>query len=83
MDDSSKIPAAPSPFSSQITIHPDTNGESANFISGNKGLIIAMAIVLVVAIIGVGALMNMNSSKQYQGMIEKVRHESQQLQNSK
>ena len=83
MDDSSKIPAAPSPFPSQITIHPDTNSESANFISGNKGLIIAMAIVLVVAIIGVGALMNMNSSKQYQGMIEKVRQESQQLQNSK
>lgn len=66
----------------QITIHPDTGNQRVSFLSGNKGLFIAIAIVLIIAVVGMTTLMGMGSSKQYQGLIEKVRQETQTLQNS-
>ena len=55
----------------------------ASLISGNKGLIISVAAVLIAAIIGFIALSSSNSGAQYQGMIEKVEKQTQELQNSK
>lgn len=71
--------ATPSAPPSQITIHPDSNNQGISFISANKGLLIAVAVVLVVVIVGASAMIGMNSSKQYQGLIERVKQETQTL----
>ncbi|OGJ42612.1 hypothetical protein A3B60_00825 [Candidatus Peregrinibacteria bacterium RIFCSPLOWO2_01_FULL_39_12] len=63
-----------------ITIHPDnTPVDKPSFLSANKGLIIAVAVVILVVGIGVSAIFGFSSSSQYQGMIKKVKEETEVL----
>mgnify|MGYP001615355241 FL=1 len=65
---------------SNITIHPDSVSENKpSFLSANKGLLIAIAVVIVVIGIGVSAIFGFSSSNQYQGMIKKVKEETEVL----
>lgn len=65
---------------SNITIHPDNIApEKPSFLSANKGLIIAMAVVILVVGIGLSAIFGFSSSSQYQGMIKKVKEETEVL----
>lgn len=65
---------------SNITIHPDnTAPEKPSFLSANKGLIMAAAAVILVVGIGLSAIFGFSSSNQYQGMIKKVKEETEVL----
>lgn len=65
---------------SNITIHPDnTVAENPSFLSANKGLIMAAAAVILVVVIGLSAIFGFSSSNQYQGMIKKVKEETEVL----
>lgn len=50
-----------------------------SFINGNKGVIVAVVIGVVVAIIGLKALLGLGSADQYKGMLERLDKHSQQL----
>ncbi|OGJ42696.1 hypothetical protein A3I58_00290 [Candidatus Peregrinibacteria bacterium RIFCSPLOWO2_02_FULL_39_10] len=65
---------------SNITIHPDNaSADKPSFLSANKGLILAVAVVILVVGIGVSAIFGFSSSSQYQGMIKKVKEETEVL----
>ena len=65
-----------------ITLHPDTQTPSNSIFNGNKGLILAIAIALIVTIIGFSAFMALNSGDQYQGLIKKVENQTEKLKKS-
>lgn len=49
---------------------------------GSKGIIIAVLIALIAAFVGLKTFLKSEDSSQYQGMLEKVRIETQNLKNS-
>lgn len=51
-----------------------------SIINGNKGIMIAVAVVMVVGFIAVTAFFSLDSTDQYQGLIQKVQEETQNLQ---
>lgn len=62
-----------------ITLHPDSN-QVPNPINGNKGLIIAIVVVLALVAIGVFTFLTSSSTSKFQGLIQKVKVETQNLQ---
>ena len=50
-----------------------------SLINGNKGLIIAIAVVLIAAAVAFFALTNFGETEMYKGMIEKVEQQAQEL----
>lgn len=69
--------AAPSP-----TEAPDSEKKLNiySILNGNKGIMIAVAVVVVVGFIAVTAFFSLDSSDQYQGLIQKVQEETKNLQ---
>jgi cell division protein FtsL len=69
------------PASTQPPEKPTTSPPSkfSSLISGNKGLIIAIIVVVLAAIIGFIALTNFGTTKEYQGLIEKVEQQTEDL----
>lgn len=63
---------------SAISIHPE-NTTGSSFISTNKGLVLAVSIGLALVVVGIMALLNMNSSQQYQGLIQNVQNQTKML----
>jgi len=59
---------------------PDQASAVLKTIRNNKGIIIAAITVLVAAIVGITAMMGSSSSEQYQGMIQKIEQQTQDLQ---
>ena len=55
---------------------------SKSIFSGNKGLIIAIAVVLLAVVIGFSVFVGFDAGEQYKGMINKVKTETATLQNS-
>lgn len=55
---------------------------SKSIFSGNKGLIIAIAVVLSAVVIGFSVFVGSSASEQYKGMINKVKTEAETLENS-
>lgn len=66
---------------SGLNIHPDNSYAMVSILSGNKGVAIAVAVVVIIAIIGISALISFNSTSQYEGMLKKVELQTEQLRN--
>lgn len=79
---------APTPeFPPTITTDPTPDTTSApeghmsamSIINGNKGLIIAVVLVLVAAVIGVSAFIGFSATDQYEGLIKRVEDQTANL----
>jgi len=91
MDDTTNMPEPPPEISetsqnpeleSKTHIGDDTSKtkQGIAMIKGNKGLFIAIIVVIIIAIVGVSALIGLNSSSQYQGLIQKLEQETAKIQ---
>lgn len=63
----------------EFNLHPDSNQSNQSVFNGNKGLLIAIVLGVVAAVVGVSAFLNSGSGNQYEGLIRKVESETQQL----
>lgn len=50
--------------------------KTLSFLLNNKGLLLAIIVVIIVAIIGISSLFDFGSTSQYQGLIQKVEQET-------
>ena len=64
---------------SDITLHPDAD-QTTSLLNGNRGLIIAIIVVVIALVVGFFAFFNSTSTGKLQGLIEKVQIETQNLQ---
>lgn len=71
----------PEPLPPHDLLAPPVEPSKSIFI-GNKGLIIAIAVVLLAVVIGFSVFVGFDASDQYKGMINKVKIEAETLQNS-
>ena len=82
--DTTPVPVvADIPASTEI-FAPTDSATAAHFsamsiINGNKGLIIAAVLVIVVAIIGISAFIGYSSTEQYEGLIKRVEDQTANL----
>ena len=53
--------------------------QKLNFFLGNKGLLIAVIVVILATIIAVFSLGSLGNTSQYQGLIKKVETETSQM----
>lgn len=63
----------------EFNLHPDSNQPNQSVFNGNKGLLIAIVLGVIAAVVGVSAFLNSGSGNQYEGLIKKVESETQQL----
>lgn len=63
-----------------IILNPDNN-QPSGLINGNKGLIIAVILVVVALLVGFFTFINSPSTGKFQGLIMKVQTANQRLKN--
>jgi hypothetical protein len=87
IENQANTPVAPTPEQSQVPQPPSqvlsqekpASSGALSLLFANKGIIIAAILVIVVAIIGISALLNINSTDQYQGFIQKMEQQTEDL----
>lgn len=72
----------PEPLLPHDLLTPPASEPPRSIFSGNKGLIIAVAVVLLAVVIGFSVFVGFDASEQYKGMINKVKTETETLENS-
>ncbi len=73
------IPASIETLSAPTDSAPAAHFSAMSIINGNKGLIIAAVLVIVVAIIGISAFIGYSSTDQYEGLIKRVEDQTVSL----
>ena len=74
--------STPQPDKPKIQLHPTPESEKMKTMEGNKGLLLAIVVGVIVVAIGASALIGFKSSTQYQGLTKKIEVQTETLKES-